>query len=130
MRATVCPAGLTGDLTTTLLVNGLIALTRDATPDWRRQVQFSLCVVDQRESLCSVTKSTRGELSNQVLDWGFTELAPLSTLHSSNHGYIVDDTLQFTIQFERISEAAAGSSPQGTASPRAQPGASPSSLSL
>ena len=79
-------------------------------PDWRRQVQFSLCVVDQRESLCSVTKSTRGELSNQVLDWGFTELAPLSTLHSSNHGYILDDTLQFTIQFERISESNSGRS--------------------
>ena len=99
---------------------------------WARllpQVQFSLCVVDQRESLCSLTKSTRGELSNQVLDWGFTELAPLSTLHSSNHGYILDDTLQFTIQFERISESSAGS-PQAAASPRAQPGASPSSLSL
>lgn len=78
-------------------------------PEWRRQVQFSLCVVDQRESLCSLTKSTHGELSNQVLDWGFTELAPLSTLHSSNHGYILDDTLQFTIQFEGrgISESSA-----------------------
>ena len=71
---------------------------------WRREVHFSLCVVDQKESLCSVTKSTHGELSNQVLDWGFTELMPLSTLHSPNHGYILDDTLQFTIQFERVSE--------------------------
>ena len=65
---------------------------------WRREVHFSLCVIDQNESLCSVTKSTHGELSNTVLDWGFTELMPLATLHSPNHGYILDDTLQFTIQ--------------------------------
>jgi len=73
-------------------------------PGWRREVHFSLCVIDQNESLCSVTKSTHGELSNTVLDWGFTELMPLATLHSPNHGYILDDTLQFTIQFERVTE--------------------------
>lgn len=71
---------------------------------WRRNVHFSLSVLDQKESLCSITKSTNGELSNQVLDWGFTELLPLSTLHSTNHGYILDETLQFTVQFERIYE--------------------------
>ena len=71
---------------------------------WRRELHFSLCVVDQKESLCSVIKSTNGVLSNTVLDWGFTELMPLPTLHSSSHGYILDDTLQFAIQFERITE--------------------------
>jgi len=74
---------------------------------WRRDIHFSLSVIDQKESLCSVTKSTHGELTTQVLDWGFTELLPLATLHSPNHGYIVDDAMQFTIQFERISEGAA-----------------------
>ena len=73
-------------------------------PNWQRNVHFSLWVVDQKESLCSITKSTSGELSTQVLDWGFTELIPISTLHSTDHGYILDDTLQFTIQFERITE--------------------------
>ena len=79
-------------------------------PSWRRQLHFSLCVVDQKESLCSVTKSTHGELSNSVLDWGFTELIPLATLHSPSHGYILDDTLQFTIQFERVAEDGSGRS--------------------
>jgi len=76
---------------------------------WRRDIHFSLSVTDQKESLCSVTKSTHGELTTQVLDWGFTELLPLATLHSPNHGYILDDALQFTIQFERIAEGASGS---------------------
>ena len=76
---------------------------------WRRDIHFSLSVIDQRESLCSVTKSTHGELTTQVLDWGFTELLPLATLHSTNHGYILDDALQFTIQFERITEGASRS---------------------
>ena len=46
----------------------------------------------------------------QVLDWGFTELIPLATLHSPSHGYILDDTLQFTIQFERVAEDGSGRS--------------------
>ena len=46
---------------------------------WRRNIHFALSVIDQRESLCSVTKSTHGELTTQVLDWGFTELLPLAT---------------------------------------------------
>ena len=83
---------------------------RPLPPSWRRQLHFSLCVVDQKESLCSVTKSTHGELSNSVLDWGFTELIPLATLHSPSHGYILDDTLQFTIQFERVAEDGSGRS--------------------
>ena len=57
-----------------------------------------------------MTKSTHGELSNSVLDWGFTELIPLATLHSPSHGYILDDTLQFTIQFERVAEDGSGRS--------------------
>ena len=36
---------------------------------------------------------------SQVLDWGFTELLPLATLHSTNHGYILNDALQFTVEF-------------------------------
>ena len=32
-------------------------------PNWQRNVHFSLWVVDQKESLCSITKSTSGELS-------------------------------------------------------------------
>ena len=75
-------------------------------PGWRRNIHFSLSVLDQRECLCSVTKSTHGELTTQVLDWGFTELLPLATLHSTNHGYILNDALQFIIQFERITEGA------------------------
>jgi len=83
---------------------------------WRREVHFSLCVVDQKESLCSVTKSTHGELSNQVLDWGFTELIALSSLHSTSHGYILDDTLQFTIQFERVTEGSSARNGRSTSS--------------
>ena len=89
-------------------------------PGWRREVHFTLCVVDQKESLCSVTKSTHGELSNQVLDWGFTELIQLSSLNSPSHGYIMDDTLQFTIQFERVTEGSSGRSrPGGHSTPHA-----------
>ena len=101
-------------------------------PSWRRQLHFSLCVVDQKESLCSVTKSTHGELSNSVLDWGFTELIPLATLHSPSHGYILDDTLQFTIQFERVAEDGSGRSsstrprrPDADPQPGPQPRAAP-----
>lgn len=88
---------------------------------WRRDIHFSLSVIDQRESLCSVTKSTHGELTTQVLDWGFTELLPLATLHSTNHGYILDDALQFTIQFERITEGASVSGRAGRASASTPP---------
>ena len=38
------------------------------------------------------------------------ELIPLATLHSPSHGYILDDTLQFTIQFERVAEDGSGRS--------------------
>jgi hypothetical protein len=88
---------------------------------WRRDVHFSLSVIDQRESLCSVTKSTHGELTTQVLDWGFTELLPLATVHSGNHGYILDDALQFTIQFERITEGGSVSGRSARASASAPP---------
>ena len=81
----------------------------------------NLAVIDQRESLCSVSKSTHGELTTQVLDWGFTELLPLATLHSTNHGYILDDALQFTIIFERISEGGSGSGHSGRASASTPP---------
>jgi hypothetical protein len=97
-------------------------------PGWRRDIHFSLSVIDQRESLCNVTKSTHGELfvdlkkegelTSQVLDWGFTELLPLATLHSQNHGYILEDALQFTIQFEGIAE---GASVSGRRCARAPP---------
>ena len=93
-------------------------------PGWRRDIHFSLSVIDQRESLCSVTKSTHGELTTQVLDWGFTELLPLATLHSTNHGYILDDALQFTIQFERITEGAGSSGRGGRASASTPPAGS------
>ena len=94
-------------------------------PGWRRDIHFSLSVIDQRESLCSVTKSTHGELTAQVLDWGFTELLPLATLHSSNHGYILDDSLQFTIQFERITEGGSVSGRGSRASASSAPAAIP-----
>jgi hypothetical protein len=94
---------------------------------WRRDIHFSLSVIDQRESLCSVTKSTHGELTTQVLDWGFTELLPLATLHSTDHGYILDDALQFTITFERITEGASVSGRGGRASASMSPSMSPSS---
>ena len=77
---------------------------------WRRNIHFSLSVIDQRESLCSVTKSTQGELTTQVLDWGFTELLPLATLHSTNHGYVLNDALQFTVEFMPMSRTNGGSS--------------------
>jgi len=88
---------------------------------WRSNINFSLSVIDQRESLCSVTKSTQGELTTQVLDWGFTELLPLATLHSTNHGYILNDALLFNIQFERITEGGSGSGRAGRASASTPP---------
>ena len=80
-----------------------VANTTQLPPQWTREVHFALTIVDQKESLCSITRSTRASLSNTMLDWGFTELVPLATLHSASHGYILDDTLTFTCQFERIS---------------------------
>ena len=47
---------------------------------------------------------------------GRPQLLPLATLHSPNHGYILEDALQFTIQFERVSEGASGSGRAGQAS--------------
>ena len=55
------------------------------------------------------THARASHASAQVLDWGFTELLPLATLHSTNHGYILADALPFTIQLERLTEGASGS---------------------
>lgn len=76
---------------------------------------FTPCV--RMRTCIPPTHARASHASAQVLDWGFTELMPLSTLHSANHGYILDDTLQFTIQFERVTEGtAAGRNGRSTSS--------------
>ena len=39
-----------------------------------------------------------------MLDWGFNRLMEITTLHSPSHGYVLDDTVKLTVQFERITE--------------------------
>ena len=71
------------------------------------------------------------ELEEALADHGTTldghrndleaRLAELANDHSTNHGYIMNDALQFTIQFERITEGASVSGRSGRASASTPP---------
>ncbi|XP_057980719.1 ubiquitin C-terminal hydrolase 12-like isoform X2 [Malania oleifera] len=59
---------------------------------WSRYAQFSLAVVNQAHSKCTVKKDTQHQFNARESDWGFTSFMPLGELYDPSRGYLVNDT--------------------------------------
>ncbi|KAK2632838.1 hypothetical protein EUGRSUZ_L01007 [Eucalyptus grandis] len=60
---------------------------------WSRSAHFRLILVDQNNNDYSRIKETEHDFTARESDWGFTSFIPLSELHDSRNGYLVNNTL-------------------------------------
>ncbi|URE13160.1 ubiquitin carboxyl-terminal hydrolase [Musa troglodytarum] len=60
---------------------------------WTRFAHFGLTVIDQLKSNRSITKDSQNIFCAPRSDWGFPHFMPLSEVHNSSKGFLVNDTL-------------------------------------
>ncbi|CAL9184647.1 unnamed protein product [Musa hybrid cultivar] len=60
---------------------------------WTRFAHFGLTVINQIKSNRSITKDCQNIFCALRNDWGFSHFMPLSEVHNSSEGFLVNDTL-------------------------------------
>ncbi|CAH9102394.1 unnamed protein product [Cuscuta europaea] len=60
---------------------------------WCRYAQFSLAVVNQLNSKCTVKKEAQHQFNQRESDWGFTSFMHLNEIYDPCKGYLVNDTV-------------------------------------
>ncbi|CAH9069093.1 unnamed protein product [Cuscuta epithymum] len=60
---------------------------------WCRYAQFSLAVVNQLNSKCTVKKEAQHQFNQRESDWGFTSFMHLNEIYDPHKGYLVNDTV-------------------------------------
>ncbi|KAL1097802.1 hypothetical protein V6Z11_D05G060300 [Gossypium hirsutum] len=81
--------------------------SRNTSSDWSCFVSHRLSVVNQKLEEKSVTKESQNRYSKAAKDWGWREFVTLTSLFDQDSGFLVQDTVVFSAEIERVGKRSA-----------------------